>query len=77
VSVSPSTAIDVPGLLMALDRYPYGCTEQTTSRALPLLYLDGLSAAEGGLGMETPVAERIKDSIDRILARQSGTGSFG
>lgn len=77
VSVSPSTAIDVPGLLMALDRYPYGCTEQTTSRALPLLYLDVLSAAEGGLGMETPVAERIKDSIDRILARQSGTGSFG
>ena len=77
VSVGPSTAIDIPGLLLALDRYPYGCTEQTTSRALPLLYLGVLSAAEGGLGMETPVAERIRDSIDRILSRQSGSGSFG
>jgi uncharacterized protein YfaS (alpha-2-macroglobulin family) len=77
ISVGPSTAIDVPGLIMALDRYPFGCSEQITSRALPLLYLDVLSAAEGGLGLETPVAERIRDSIDRILSRQSGTGSFG
>ncbi len=57
VSVGPSTAIDVPGLILALDRYPFGCTEQITSRALPLLYLDVLSAAEGGLGLETPVRD--------------------
>ncbi|WP_168201563.1 alpha-2-macroglobulin family protein [Phreatobacter aquaticus] len=77
VSVSPSTAIDVPGLILALDRYPFGCSEQITSRALPLLYLDVLAAAEGGLGLETPVADRIRDSIERILSRQSGAGSFG
>lgn len=77
VSVSPSTAIDVPGLILALDRYPFGCTEQITSRALPLLYLDVLAAAEGGLGLETPVRERITDSIERILSRASGSGSFG
>ncbi|MBX9992857.1 alpha-2-macroglobulin family protein [Phreatobacter oligotrophus] len=77
VSVGPSTAIDVPGLILALDRYPFGCTEQITSRALPLLYLDVLSAAEGGLGLETPVRERIADSIERILSRASGSGSFG
>ena len=29
--------------LLALDRYPYGCTERTTSRALPLLYVSDLS----------------------------------
>ncbi len=77
ISVGPSTAIDVPGLILALDRYPFGCSEQITSRALPLLYLDVLAAAEGGLGLEKPVADRIRDSIDRILSRQSGTGSFG
>src|SRR5258706_15429155 len=38
VSVGPAAALDVPGLLTQLDRYPYGCAEQTTSRALPLLY---------------------------------------
>ena len=44
VSVSPLAALDVPGLLQALDRYPYGCTEQIVSRALPLLYVNRLSA---------------------------------
>ena len=41
---TPLTAIDVPGLLQSLDRYPYGCTEQTVSRALPLLYVNNLAA---------------------------------
>lgn len=77
VSVSPSTAIDVPGLILALDRYPFGCSEQITSRALPLLYLDVLSAAEGGLGLDQPVRDRIRDAIERVLSRQSGSGSFG
>ena len=35
VTVGPAAGFDVPGLLAALDRYPYGCAEQTTSRALP------------------------------------------
>ena len=35
VGVSQSASFDVPSVLMALDRYPYGCAEQTTSRALP------------------------------------------
>src|SRR5690606_27784287 len=33
LSVGPNGALDVPGLLAALDRYPYGCAEQTVSRA--------------------------------------------
>src|SRR5205807_5082035 len=40
LSVSPRPDWDVPGLLRALDRYAYGCLEQTTSRALPLLYVE-------------------------------------
>src|SRR5262249_1284288 len=43
LSIGPSTALDVATLLKALDRYPYGCTEQITSRALPLLYVNELA----------------------------------
>ena len=43
LTVSPRPDWDVPGLLRALDRYAYGCLEQTTSRALPLLYVDAVA----------------------------------
>ena len=76
IGVSPSAAFDVPSLLLALDRYPYGCTEQTTSRALPLLYVNELAA---GAGMENDpeLRGRIQDAIYRVLNNQSSTGSFG
>ena len=60
----------------ALDRYPFGCSEQITSRALPLLYVNDL-AAEAQLALDTAVDQRIRDAIDRLLARQGSNGSFG
>jgi alpha-2-macroglobulin len=76
VSVAASNAFDVPSLLMALDRYPYGCAEQTTSRALPLLYVAEL-AANAGLEPDPAIKERIDGAIARVLNYQSSTGSFG
>jgi alpha-2-macroglobulin len=76
LSVGPSTALDVATLLKALDRYPYGCSEQITSRALPLLYVNEL-AAEAHLALDTAIDQRVRDAIDRILARQGSNGSFG
>ena len=38
---------NVPGLLKWLDKYPYGCIEQTTSRAMPLLVFNDLSDLAG------------------------------
>jgi uncharacterized protein YfaS (alpha-2-macroglobulin family) len=75
-SVSLSTALDAASILKALDRYPFGCSEQITSRAMPLLYVNDL-AAEAHLAMDTAVDQRIKDAIDRLLARQGSNGSFG
>ena len=69
VSVSPLAALDVPGLLQALDRYPYGCSEQIVSRALPLLYVNKLAATEA-LALDTQLDERVRDAIERVLARQ-------
>ncbi|MBV9393678.1 MAG: alpha-2-macroglobulin family protein [Methylobacteriaceae bacterium] len=76
VGVSPAGAIDVPALLQALDRYPYGCSEQIVSRALPLLYVNKLASAER-LAIDAGVQDRIRDSIDKVLSRQDSTGAFG
>ncbi|MBV9051433.1 MAG: alpha-2-macroglobulin family protein [Hyphomicrobiales bacterium] len=76
ISVSPLVAIDVAALLQALDRYPYGCTEQTVSRALPLLYVNQLASTER-LGLDPDIDGRVKTAIERVLSRQSSNGSFG
>src|SRR5258706_4136036 len=76
LSVSLSTALDAATILKALDRYPHGCSEQIASRAMPLLYVNDL-AAGAHLATDTEVDQRIKDSIDRLLARQGSNGSFG
>jgi len=76
IGVTPVAAFDIPSLLMSLDRYPYGCAEQTTSRALPLLYVSELSA-QSGLDVDPDLRKRVQDSIARILGFQSSSGSFG
>ena len=76
LSVGASTALDAAALLKALDRYPFGCSEQITSRALPLLYVNELASA-AHLALDDAVDQRIRDAIERVLARQSSNGSFG
>jgi len=76
VNVSRSNAFDIPALLMSLDRYPYGCAEQTTSRALPLLYLSEM-AVQNGLADDAEVKKRVQDAIYRVLSFQASAGSFG
>jgi uncharacterized protein YfaS (alpha-2-macroglobulin family) len=76
LSVSRAAAFDIPALLMVLDRYPYGCAEQTTSRALPLLYLSELSQ-QAGLPQDGDIRQRVEDAISRVLSYQSSSGSFG
>jgi alpha-2-macroglobulin len=76
IGVSRNTAFDVPAMLMTLDRYPYGCAEQTTSRALPLLYVSEL-AKGAGLAEDPALKERIQGAIARVLNYQAAGGSFG
>jgi alpha-2-macroglobulin len=76
VNVSRSNAFDIPALLTSLDRYPYGCAEQTTSRALPLLYLSEM-AVQNGLADDAEVKKRVQDAIYRVLSFQASAGSFG
>ena len=76
VDVSRTFGLPVASVLAALDRYPYGCTEQTTSRALPLLYLSEFPSYPD-TQPEPAVRERIQQSIHLVLANQSTSGSFG
>ena len=75
VSFSP-TPLDEAALLTALSRYPYGCTEQITSRALPLLYADPLASAAGEDPVEGARA-RVQEAIATLLSRQSADGAIG
>lgn len=76
VTVGPIARFDAPGLLAALDRYPYGCTEQITSKALPLLYFEDVAQAMG-LGTEQDLHKRVEQSITAVLTNQSESGAFG
>jgi len=76
LSVSPRPEWDVPGLLRTLERYAYGCLEQTTSRALPLLYVEEVAhlwRADPG----TATAETLDRAIGHIVELQRSDGSFG
>lgn len=75
VSLSRWQGLDVVGQLRWLSRYPYGCLEQTTSRALPLLYFNDL-AAQVGVAQDGGVDARVQQAIDRILTMQGVDGNF-
>ncbi|MBH1974392.1 MAG: alpha-2-macroglobulin family protein, partial [Rhodobacteraceae bacterium] len=76
MAIGPIARLNAPGVLAALDRYPYGCTEQITSKALPLLYLDDVAVA-----LDLPNADniqlRIEQAVAEVLTNQSANGSFG
>jgi uncharacterized protein YfaS (alpha-2-macroglobulin family) len=76
VSLGGAGPLDVAGIIAALDRYPYGCTEQITSRALPLVYLDDV-AESVGIAADAAVTERVQKAVYGVLANQSASGSFG
>ncbi|HET8972497.1 MAG TPA: alpha-2-macroglobulin, partial [Pseudolabrys sp.] len=76
LSVAVSTSLDAATLLNALDRYPFGCSEQIASRAMAMLYVNEL-AAQAQLAPDGDVDQRIRDAISRLLARQGSNGSFG
>ncbi|HEV7345649.1 MAG TPA: MG2 domain-containing protein [Devosia sp.] len=76
LAIGPLARLDVPGLLLALDRYPYGCSEQLTSRALPLLYLNDV-AKRIGTASDEGLNQTVVDAIGNLLSKQTSAGGFG
>lgn len=75
IAVARPSAFDVPSLLLQLDRYPYGCTEQITSKALPLLYAGEFSSGFPGLEIEG-IKKKVQTAINTVLVNQSSAGGF-
>jgi len=66
------------GLGTSFDRlieYPYGCTEQLTSRILPLLVLPDLAKAVGAR-LPARVPDAVDEGIGKLLDHQDGQGGF-
>ncbi|WP_113912145.1 alpha-2-macroglobulin family protein [Roseovarius dicentrarchi] len=76
ISAGALARLNVPGLLQSLDRYPYGCTEQVTSRALPLLYFNQVATALG-IGNDGAIKARVDAAVAQVLTRQTSSGAFG
>ena len=68
--------LDLGAALIRLATYPYGCTEQLASGAMPQLYLAELAG-----GTDLPGADQIHGNVDKaiaeIMTRQAPSGGFG
>lgn len=71
-----SLPVDEGALYASLARYPYGCTEQTVSRAMPLIYAEQLVSL-GADGDNEDARAKVQTAVNRILNRQSADGAFG
>ncbi len=73
VSYSPFKGFDPATLALALNRYPYGCTEQLVSTAYPLLYAAEVSSDPN---VKRSIAGRDA-AVGKLLDRQTTDGAFG
>ena len=74
VTVATTPAFDLPGLLAELRRYPYGCAEQTVSRAFPELYAAALGQPSAVPAGRNPT---LQGAVERLYSLQLADGSFG
>ena len=70
-NLSPNFGANMSQILASLDRYPYGCIEQTSSATR------GLIARASELGMSADLKKKINSGVDKILAKQNASGAFG
>ncbi len=72
-AISASPLILVAGLQRYLDNFPFGCTEQVTSRAFPLLAL-----ANQPWLVKDPraISDKVKATVQKLAQRQMTSGAF-
>src|SRR5581483_2120232 len=77
IKVTPSPSLQLPQGLDYLERYPYGCLEQTTSALFPLVYLPdiGQQIAPGMFEKER-VSMKVNAGITRLIGMQTASGGL-
>lgn len=79
LSLSDKLPIDIREQVKGLLGYPYGCLEQTTSSAYPMVVIDDETAKAFGL---TPLSreertKRLETAFGRLASMQQAKGGFG
>jgi uncharacterized protein YfaS (alpha-2-macroglobulin family) len=79
LDISPLPPLGLKDALANLLRYPYGCAEQTTSSAFPLIYADRHAQERFGLNplSDDERARRLNKAFNRLSGMQSASGGFG
>ena len=70
-SLTTSLGINLNQAVSELNRYPYGCVEQVSSKAR------GLIAYSDVRGLTQQTSDRIQFAIEKLLAKQKYSGAFG
>ena len=78
ISLSNRPPINVSRMVNALLRYPYGCTEQTISAAMPWVLLDENDGKRFDLAIPTKAerAEKVATAIGRLAGMRSASGAY-
>lgn len=79
LKLSPSVPLDVREAVRGLISFPYGCLEQTTSRAFPYVRISPEEMARYGLPDLTAAERmhRIETALSRLGSMQLASGGFG
>lgn len=72
-SLSTNPLILIYGLQRYLDNYPYGCTEQVTSKAMPLIAMNSQPWFNAD---SDQISKKIADTINILSLRQMSQGGF-
>ena len=79
LTLSNKPPIDVRAAVQGLLMYPYGCLEQTTSSAYPLVFIDEAGATAYGMKplSREERAKRLDVAFGRLSGMQQPQGGFG
>lgn len=75
--ITPWPVLRLPEGLEYLDRYPWGCAEQTISGCLPLVYLSDIGVhIAPGMFESRRVADKLRVGILRLIGMQTADGGI-
>ncbi|MDN3611834.1 alpha-2-macroglobulin [Vibrio ostreicida] len=78
IAFSHNPSIETNTFIEGLFRYPYGCVEQTTSKAFPWLEPDLISRAEPQLNeVDEAPEDIIYKAVSKLATAQKPNGGFG
>jgi hypothetical protein len=77
VTLSPMPSLQLPQGIDYLERYPYGCAEQTVSTSFALIHLGEIGPLVApGVFEKRRVAEKVQAGILRLLGAQTADGGL-